>query len=67
MKKVALVFVLTLLFAGPSSAQTDDLQRWQKQASNVNSGSMYFSGIMFKVSQGLWHKPLYTNYLRFPT
>ena len=36
MKKVALVFVLTLLFAGPSSAQTDDLQRWQKQASNVN-------------------------------
>src|SRR6187401_449958 len=36
MKKVALVFVLTLLFAAQSPAQTDDLQRWQKQANNVN-------------------------------
>ena len=35
MKKVALIFVLTLLFAAQSPAQTDDLQRWQNQANNV--------------------------------
>jgi acyl-homoserine-lactone acylase len=35
MKKVALIFVLTLLFAAQTPAQTDDLQRWQKQATNV--------------------------------
>jgi acyl-homoserine-lactone acylase len=36
MKKVALIFVLTLLFAAQSPAQTDDLQRWQNQAANVS-------------------------------
>src|SRR6188474_1429332 len=36
MKKVAFVFVLTLLFAAQSPAQTDDLPRWQKQANNVS-------------------------------
>jgi len=35
MKKVAFLFVLILLCAGQSSAQTEDLKRWQQQAGNV--------------------------------
>ena len=35
MKKVALLFVLLLAFATQSSAQSDDLKRWEQQARNV--------------------------------
>src|SRR5215510_8507723 len=35
MKKVSLLFGLTLLCAAQSAAQTDDLKRWEQQARNV--------------------------------